>query len=205
MRSLFHPSVKQSGVLDRLFGYYPSVCREPDIAVLKIGVRNAPISFSNGSMGSGSFLSDVGAFGCLRSLRAHLALDGVSWVQGGLVEIAVGQVTACYRIDAVICALPGRRSARELGWTSVSLMPLRLYRFELSTVSQHGMHDDREAPSERDPRFSHRRSSGDREGPVLELQRRLVAGQHDVCGLVQKCANPPIAALRDAAGIVDLA
>ena len=26
-----------------------------DIAVLKIGVRNAPISFSNGSMGSGSF------------------------------------------------------------------------------------------------------------------------------------------------------
>jgi len=99
------------------------MCREPDIAVLKIGVRNAPISFSNGSMGSGSFLSDVGAFGCLRSLRAHLALDGVSWVQGGLVEIAVGQETACYRIDAVICALPGRRSARELGWTSVSLMP----------------------------------------------------------------------------------
>src|SRR5690349_260747 len=127
-------------------------------------VGNGAIVFSNGSMGSGSFLSDVGAFGCLRSLRAHLALDGVSWVQGGLVEIAVGQETACYRIDAVICALPGRRSARELGWTSVSLMPLRLYRFELSTVSQHGMHDDREAPSERDPRFSHRRSSGDRRG-----------------------------------------
>src|ERR1041384_4071119 len=138
-------------------------------------------------MGSGSFLSGIGAFGCL-------ALDGVSWVQGGSVEIAVGQESACYRIDAVICALPGRRSARELGWTSVSLMPLRLCRFELSTVSQHGMHDDREAPSERDPRFSHRRSSGDREGPVLELQPRLVAGQHDVCGLVQKCANPPIAA-----------
>lgn len=28
---------------------------------------------------------------CLRSLRAHMALDGVSWVQRGLVEIAVGQ------------------------------------------------------------------------------------------------------------------
>jgi hypothetical protein len=80
--------------------------------------------FSNGSMGSGgSFLSDIGAFGCLRSLRAHLALDGVSWVQGGSVEIAVGRKAACYRIDAVICSLPGRRSARELGWTSVSLMP----------------------------------------------------------------------------------
>ena len=30
--------------------------------------------------------------------------------------------TACYRIHAVICSLPGRRSARELEWTSVSLM-----------------------------------------------------------------------------------
>ena len=29
--------------------------------------------------------------GCLRSLRAHAALDGVSWVQSGSVEIAVGQ------------------------------------------------------------------------------------------------------------------
>src|SRR5215469_266802 len=28
--------------------------------------------------------------GCLRSLRAHQALDGVSWVQSGSVEIAVG-------------------------------------------------------------------------------------------------------------------
>src|ERR1041385_6413652 len=110
-------------------------------------------------MGSGSFLSGIGAFGCL-------ALDGVSWVQGGSVEIAVGQESACYRIDAVICALPGRRSARELGWTSVSLMPLRLCRFKLSTVSQHGMHDDREAPGERDPRLAHRRPFGYRECPV---------------------------------------
>lgn len=53
--------------------------------------RSCPILFSNGSMGSGSFLSGIGAFGCLRSLRAHLALDGVSWVQSGSVEIAVGQ------------------------------------------------------------------------------------------------------------------
>lgn len=37
-------------------------------------------------------MSDIGAFGCLRSLRAHEALDGVSWVQSGSVEIAVGQV-----------------------------------------------------------------------------------------------------------------
>ena len=35
-------------------------------------------------------VSDIGAFGCLRSLRAHVALDGVSWVQSGSVEIAIG-------------------------------------------------------------------------------------------------------------------
>jgi hypothetical protein len=46
---------------------------------------------------------------CLRSLRARMALDGVSWVQGGLVEIAVGRVAACYTIGAVICSLPWRR------------------------------------------------------------------------------------------------
>jgi hypothetical protein len=36
-----------------------------------------------------------------------LALDGVSWVQGGKVENAVGLVlAACYRIRAVVCSLP---------------------------------------------------------------------------------------------------
>jgi hypothetical protein len=45
---------------------------------------------ANGSRGSGSIVSGIGAFGCLHSLRARMALDGVSWVQGGLVEIAVG-------------------------------------------------------------------------------------------------------------------
>src|SRR5277367_3424297 len=100
--------------------------------------------------------------------------------------------TACYRIHAVICSLPGRRSARELGWTSVSLALLGLRRFELGAVSQHGMHDDGEAP-------------GDRECPILEFQRPLIARQHDICSLVQECANPTVATLRDAAGVVDLA
>ena len=35
-------------------------------------------------------MSDIDAVGCLRFLRARLALDGVSWVQSGSVEIAVG-------------------------------------------------------------------------------------------------------------------
>src|SRR3984957_4719081 len=45
---------------------------------------------------------------------------------------------------------------------------------------------------------------GDCEGPVLELELALVAGQHDIGGLVQEGSHPPIPAFRDAAGVVDL-
>jgi hypothetical protein len=48
-----------------------------------------PIAFSNGSSVAARFMSDIDAFGCLRSLRARAALDGVSWVRSGSVEIAV--------------------------------------------------------------------------------------------------------------------
>jgi hypothetical protein len=65
-----------------------------------------PILFSNGSRARLFFAVD--ALGCLRSLRARSALDGVSWVQGGLVEIAVSRWwAACNRIGAVVCSLPG--------------------------------------------------------------------------------------------------
>jgi hypothetical protein len=44
-------------------------------------------------MGQGQkALPVIDAMGCLCSLRARLALDGVSWAQGGEVENAVGQV-----------------------------------------------------------------------------------------------------------------
>ena len=60
---------------------------------------------STSSRAGGSSVSTLS--GCLRSLRARSALDGVSWVQGGLVEIAVGQwLAACNRIRAVVCSLP---------------------------------------------------------------------------------------------------
>jgi hypothetical protein len=39
----------------------------------------------------GEALPVIDALGCLRSLRARLALDGVSWAQGGKVENAVGR------------------------------------------------------------------------------------------------------------------
>src|SRR5271169_5089712 len=78
----------------------------------------APILFSNGSRGGGSVMSDIDAVGCLRSLRAHVALDGVSWVRSGSVEIAVGQ--GPHATESAPSSAPslGRRSARELGSTS---------------------------------------------------------------------------------------
>ena len=71
------------------------------------------ILFSNGVKGGRLFVVD--ALGCLCSLRARLALDGVSWVQGGSVEIAVGQSqAACNRIRAVVCSLPRASLLLEL-------------------------------------------------------------------------------------------
>ena len=166
--------------------------------------RFPPIVFSNGSRDGGSFMSDIGAVGCLRSLRAHAALDGVSWVRSGLVEIAVGQTGRMLHNRRRHLLPPSGvaplgssvRAPIRLGW---------LCRFELGAVFEHRVHDDRQASRERDPRLAHRRSFGDRDGPVLELQWPLVARQHDVCGLVQEGAHSPITALRDAAGIVNLA
>src|SRR3954470_20373023 len=90
-------------------------------------------------------------------------------------------------------------------WTSVWLMPPGLGRFELGAVSQHGMHDNGETASKSDPCRVRCGPFGDSDCPVLELQRPLVARQHDVGGLVQKCADTSITALRDAAGVVDFA
>ena len=78
-----------------------------DWHVLTTNEHSTPvrIMFSNGSRGEA--LRVIDAFGCLRSLRARSALDGVSWVQCGSVEIAVGRrMTACYKIRAVFCSLP---------------------------------------------------------------------------------------------------
>ena len=58
--------------------------------------------------------------GCLRSLRAHWHLMGSAGCRAARLKSQSASETACYRIGAVICPLPGRRSARELGWTSVS-------------------------------------------------------------------------------------
>ena len=50
-----------------------------------------PIPFSNGSRGGGSFVSGIDAYWVSAFSTCSMALDGVSWVQSGSVEIAVGQ------------------------------------------------------------------------------------------------------------------
>ena len=75
--------------------------------------RNGRILFSS-LMGQGAH-PFVDALGCLRSLRARSALDGVSWMQRGSVEIAVGRVLAAATQSAPSSAPSfGRRSLREL-------------------------------------------------------------------------------------------
>lgn len=111
----------------------------------------------------------INAFGCLCSLRAHVALDGVSWVWSGLVENAVGR-----KIDRVLQnrrhhPLPpsGVAPARELVSASFLVTSNQLCCSELGAVPKHGMHDDGKSSSECDPGLSHGGSFGDLECPVL--------------------------------------
>ena len=109
-------------------------------------------------MGQGrEALRGVDAFGCLRSLRAGSALDGVSWVQRGSVEIAVGRrLTACNKIRAVVCSLPRASLLLGAGFGLLFGGLMGLGRRELGPVSQHRVHDDREAASQSDPSLAHR-------------------------------------------------
>jgi hypothetical protein len=40
--------------------------------------------------------------------------------------------------------------------------------------------------------------------PVLEFELALIAGQHDIGGLVQERSDPPVPTFRDAVGVIDL-
>jgi hypothetical protein len=69
---------------------------------------------------------------------------------------------------------------------------------------QHGEHDDGKSACERYARLAQRRSPGNVERPVFERETAAVAGQHHIGGLIEQCAEPPVAAFGDAAGVIDL-
>jgi hypothetical protein len=89
-------------------------------------------------------VSDIDAVGCLRSLRAHLALDGVSWVRSGSVEIAVGQgpqlarpVAVWLCPDTAFCVqgtrgIPATQQAGVVGRVIQDKMPFDRFQFVLN-------------------------------------------------------------------------
>src|ERR1700683_2473373 len=85
---------------------------KPTFLILRRNGRTPRILFSNGSRARLFFAVD--ALGCLRSLRARSALDGVSWVQRGSVEIAVGQRAPATQSTPSSAPSLGRRSSWEL-------------------------------------------------------------------------------------------
>src|ERR1700735_3602425 len=132
-----------------------------------------------------------------------LALDGVSWDRAARLKTQLAGDAAGYKIHAVVCSLPRASLLAGARCGLLSQWSVGLRRDERRSVPQHGVHDDGEATRQSDARLAHGRSPGDGEGPVLELELALVAGQHDVGGLIQQGPHPPVAAFRDAADIVD--
>jgi len=58
-------------------------------------------------------LSEVGPYRVSAFSTAHLAIDGVSSVQSGSVEVAVDETGRALRIGPIICSLP--RGVAPLG------------------------------------------------------------------------------------------
>jgi hypothetical protein len=81
-----------------------------------------------------------------------MALDGASWVRGGLVETALAaRGLACDRIGAVRCSLPRVMLPLGARLGLRSLAAAGLHRLELGTVLQHGEHDDGKSARKRNP------------------------------------------------------
>jgi hypothetical protein len=98
------------------------------------------------------------------------AFSARSFGAGGSVEIAVGQRLAPATESAPSSAPShGRRSSWELDSASCLADCAGLCRCELGSVPQHRVHDDREPARQRDSGLAHRRSLGDREGPLASV------------------------------------
>ena len=118
-------------------------------------VSSRPIVFSNGSRGEA--LLWVRRLGMPVFSARSLALDGVSWVQGGEVENAVGWVSRVRqnrrrRLLPPSGVAPCGSSMRP----PVSSISGPLGWCEFGSVSQHRVHDDREPASQSDAGLAHR-------------------------------------------------
>lgn len=138
------------------------------------------------------------AFGCLRSLRARAALDWVSRVHSGSVEIAAGPRPHASESAPSSAPSLGRRSrsgarfgllsgdvSRYAGLNSVPCRSIAC----MMIASRR----------ERDACLAHRPALSDGQSPSLQLQGLPAARQHHVGGFVQQRSAPPVEALRDAA------
>src|ERR1700730_10902188 len=116
---------------------------------------------------------------CLTTISSELATSKTA--------PSVRSSTSYYsdRIGAVRCSLPRvmLHLGARLGLRSMAAM--RLCRLELSTMLQHGEHDDGESARERYARLAQRRSPGNVERPCFEHETAAVAGQHYIGGLVE--------------------
>lgn len=133
-------------------------------------------------------MSNNDALGCLLSLRAHVALDGVSWSCSGLVEIP--SRPARYRV------LKHRRrhprpplGVAPLGSSfrfPVSFVDAPLCEPEYGAVPDHPMHNDSQPPGECDPRLARCGAFGNRQSPILQFQCASIACQHDIRRLIEE-------------------
>src|SRR3984893_17775257 len=125
-----------------------------------VEVAFAPIPFSNRSRATALvWVFSIASRG-KRSLRARWRLMGSAGCEAAWLNPHWPLVVwPCDRIGAVRCSLPRVmfHLGARLGLRSMAAM--RLCRLELSTMLQHGEHDDGESARERYARLAPRRSA----------------------------------------------
>lgn len=83
------------------------------------------------------------------------------------------------------------RSGARFGLLSRS-SSIPLCGLEHGALPEHRMHDDGQAAGKRDPRLAHGGALGDRQRPILQLQRPSVTRQHDVGRFIEQRSHPPV-------------
>jgi len=113
----------------------------------------APIPFSNGSRAEALRVSTRWDACILCALVRRLM--GQAGCRAARLKSQSASGWPCNRIGAVVCSLPRASLLLGAGFGLLS-RGAGLGRCELGSVSQHRVHDDREAASQSDSRFAHR-------------------------------------------------